>query len=476
MKRSRPTAGFGRLRGPLYCVVILLTLSVLLVGCGDNTPTPPLTTVAPTSRVATTTAPTSALPVPAPTVAPYSGPPVTIRIATGDSGDGLIPYNKIKADFEKANPNIKIQIEPVTDSDYYGFLLGQVASGKGPDLILVGDDAVAQFAKKAIFDDLTPYIEGANGNEKLDVSIYYPGVFQAGTFQGKPFLLTKDFTPIGVLYNRALFKAAQLPEPGPDWNWDEFLATAQKLTLKDASGKVTQYGVQLPGAWPRGFEAIAFSYGAKLISNDGTKYSGFLDSEASVKAMQFYADLYNKGIAAPPNDLSKFLSGNENFGQGTAAMQIVGRWPQTNYLKNPKLVENLGLIGLPKGTLKANAIAWSGFGINAKGSNKAVAWRVLRYFAGPEGAKTWVDWGLTSVQSVTGQSKVLLDRIWFDQIQFFKPLTANYTPYWNEVGSPEISAVMQTVLTDPKADVAQLLKEAAAKADKKLKEKLDTEK
>jgi ABC-type glycerol-3-phosphate transport system substrate-binding protein len=199
-----------------------------------------------------------------------------------------------------------------------------------------------------------------------------------------------------------------------------------------------------------------------------------MDSEAAIKAMQFYVDLYNKGVAAPPADLSKFLGGNDNFSQGTAAMQLTGRWPQAGYLKNPKLAENLGVAGLPKGTVKANAINWSGFGINAKGPNKVAAWRVLRYFAGPEGAKTWVDWGMTSVQTVSSQSKLPLDRLWFEQAQYFKPITANYTPYWNEAGSPEISAVMQTALTDSKADVTQLMREAASKADKKLKEKIGT--
>ncbi|MEI6045969.1 MAG: sugar ABC transporter substrate-binding protein [Chloroflexota bacterium] len=485
---------FWQRRHLLALLMVGLLASLLLAACGDSTATG--TTAAATTAAATTKAATTAAAsattaaasattaaasattatASATTAAATGGQPVTIRIATGDSGDGLAPYNKIKDEFEKANPDIKIKIEPVTDSDYYGSLLTQVASGKGPDLILVGDDAVAQFVKKGAFEDLTPYINGSNGGEKLDTSIFFPGVYQTGTYLNKPYVLTKDYTSICVLYNKELFKAANLPEPTADWTWEDFLATAQKLTIKDANGKITQYGVQLPAAWPRGFEAIAFSYGAKLISDDGTKYTGFLDSEAATKALQFYVDLYNKGYAPPPSDINKFLGGNDNFNQGTAAMQVVGHWPQSGYLKNPKLTDNLGVAGLPKGTVKANAIAWSGFGIYSKSANKAAAWKVLRYITGADGAKTWVDWGLSSVQSIAAQTKVAQDKIWADQAQYFKPITANSTPYWNDAGGPELSNAMQAALTDPNANVADLLKAAASKADKKLQEKIASDK
>ncbi|NWJ95985.1 MAG: sugar ABC transporter substrate-binding protein [Chloroflexi bacterium] len=456
-KQTTPVS--KRYRRIRYLLIFPLLGLLLLAACGDTTT--PTSSAVTTSVVATPTT---------------NGQPVTIRLATGDSGDGLIPYNKIKDDFEKENPNIKVKIETVTDSDYYGSLMTQAASGNGPDLIQIGDDAVALFVEKGVIENLTPYISGTNGAEKLDTSIYFPGVYHTGTypFKNKPYLLPKDYTSICIIYNKALFKAANLPEPDSNWTWDDFVTTAQKLTLKDANGKVTQYGAQLPAAWPRGFEALAFTFGAKLISDDGTKYRGFLDSDASVKAMQLYTDLYSKGYAAPPTDITKFQGGNDNFNQGTAAMQMTGHWPQSSYLKNPKLADNLGVVGLPSqvGLPKANIIAWAGFGINSKSPNKLAAWKVLRYFTGVEGAKTWVDWGLSSVQSIASQSKIPLDKVWADQVQYFKPITGIFTPYWNDAGSPEITSVMNTALTDPKANVAELLKNAAAKADQKLQEKI----
>ena len=136
----------------------------------------------------------------------------------------------------------------------------------------------------------------------------------------------------------------------------------------------------------------------------------------------------------------------------------------------------MGVVGLPRGMVKANAIAWSGFGINSKSPNKTAAWKVLHYFAGVDGAKTWVDWGLSSVQSISEQSKIPLDKVWTDQVQYFRPITAIFTPYWNDAGGPELAAVMQTALTDPKANIADLLKKAAVQADLKLKSKIEADK
>jgi len=167
------------------------------------------------------------------------------------------------------------------------------------------------------------------------------------------------------------------------------------------------------------------------------------------------------------------LGGNDNFQQGTAAMQISGHWPQSSYLKNDKLKDNLGIVGLPKGTTKANAIAWGGFGIYAKSQHKAEAWKVLSFFVSPQGGGQYFkDWGLTPLQPIATANPNALDKVWLDQAQYFQPITANFTPYWNSAGATELQEALQKAITDPNPNVADILKQAATKADKNLKDKL----
>lgn len=451
----------------LSLIVVATAICASLMACGDLTATTaPGATTNPTPASAATGAATTAA---------SSGQKVIIRVGTGDSGDGLTPYNQTIEAFKKVYPDIEIKVEPVTDSDYYGSILTQVAAGKAPDLIFIGDDEVANFVKKGAYEDLTPYIDGTKvPGVKLDTSAFLPGTLQPGQQGGKQFLIPKDFSPIAVYYNKALFKAAGVPEPTENWTWDDFQTTAQKLTVKDASGKITQYGVQMTAAWQRGFEALAFTEGATLIAPDGSKYTGYLDSPAATKALQFFANLYRSEVAAPPSDINKWKGGNDNFEQGTAAMRVDGRWPQASSLKNPKLTDKVGLVGLPKGTVKANAINWGGFGISAQSKNKAEAWKVLSFFVSAQGGGQYFkDWGLTPLQALASQSNNALDKVWTAQSEFFKPITANYTPYWNSAGAKELGDVLTKVITDPKSDPAAVLKDAAAKADKALKEKID---
>lgn len=454
-------------RSRLAFWLLAIMLGGLLSGCGDNTST--------TSPVATTAASGAAVNTSAPAA---SGQSVTVRIGTGDSGDGLTPYNQTIEAFKKANPGIEIKVEPVTDSDYYGSLLTQVAVGKAPDLIFIGDDEVANFVKKGAYEDLTPYIGGTTvPGVKLDTAVFLPNVLQPGQQNGKQYLLPKDFSPIALYYNKSLFKAAGVAEPTENWTWDDFKSVSEKLTVKDASGKVTQYGVQLTAAWQRGFEALAFSQGATLIAQDGSKYSGYLDSDAAIKTLQFVADFYRNGIAAPPSDINKWKGGNDNFANGTAAMMLDGRWPQANLLKNPKLADQIGIVGLPKGSIKANAINWGGFGIYAQSKNKAAAWKVLSFFVSPEGGgQFFKDWGLTPLQPIAAKSTSPFDKIWTSQADYFKPITANFTPYWNSAGAKELGDALTKVITDPKADPTTVLKDAATKADKALKDKVEANK
>ena len=53
---------------------------------------------------------------------------------------------------------------------------------------------------------------------------------EPGKWDGKQYLLPKDFSPLAVYYNKKLFDAAGVAYPKDGWTWDEFLDTAQKLT------------------------------------------------------------------------------------------------------------------------------------------------------------------------------------------------------------------------------------------------------
>ena len=107
---------------------------------------------------------------------------------------------------------------------------------------LVGDCFVAEAAEivgdvRSSILPLTPLLEL---DPLLRVENFYPvlmsRLMEEGTIYGLP-----AFAPIPYLqYNRALFSAANIPDPQLDWTLDDFLWIVQKLTTGEESSK--QYG------------------------------------------------------------------------------------------------------------------------------------------------------------------------------------------------------------------------------------------
>ncbi len=259
--------------------------------------------------------------VPTPQHAPTTTSRVTLRVGTGDSGEGLFPHREIIRQFELANPEITVLLEPVAGSDYYDRLMKQIDAGNAPDLMQVGDDGVPMFVRKGALENLGKYM---NGDLPLDPAIYLPGVFQPGQWEGKQYLLPKDFTPLAVYYNKKLFDQFGVMYPKDGWTWDDFLRTARTMT-KIRDGKPEVWGVQLPAAWTSGFEYWVAAAGGRLVSEDGKNFLGHMDSETTATALTFYADLYNKyRVAPPPVGIRFFGGGNVEFQEGKAAMMIFG--------------------------------------------------------------------------------------------------------------------------------------------------------
>ena len=231
--------------------------------------------------------------------------------------------------------------------------------------------------------------------------------------------------------------------------------------------------MQLPASWTTGFEYWVAAAGGSLISADGKSFAGYMDSDATIAAVQFYADLYNKyKVAPPPADFNLWGGGNPEFENGKAAMRFFGRWPQTGLQKNPNVT--LALVAPPVGKKAANVLFWGGFGIFSGSKNKEAAWRFLRFYAGEEGAKVWKSWALPAVKSVaesSGMTKDPIEGVWIGELNKLAPRAYVATPYWGETADPALSKALQTVLIDPKADVAATMKQAAKDAQAALAEK-----
>lgn len=392
-----------------------------------------------------------------------AGGPTTIRISCWESGDALEPFNNAIKSFETANPEIKVNLECIPQ-DYGTKLLAQIAAGNAPDIWQNGDGDVARYVAEGAVAPLDDYI---NGSDPLDMSAFLPGVASFGQVNGQTYYLTKDYSPLVLYYNKKLFDEAGVAYPTAEWTWDDLLAAAQATTKPDGS----QWGIMIPNSWGdlywlRGVLPIIYQNSGSVVSEDGTKTTGFMNSPETIAALQWYVDLIVTHKVAPAKADIDALAGADLFQTGKVAMQWTGRWPLKDYKANPDL--SFGTVELPAGPAgRANALCWAGFTLNAKGENKDAAWKFLKYIAAGDGAKEFANYALTAVQAVADEQKLgddEYDKQIINDLNNVKPLPEFTTPKWLECGEKNFKAGMEDIFLNG-TSVQDAMDKAAADAD-----------
>ncbi len=391
---------------------------------------------------------------------------IVLRVGTGDSGEGLTPHQDIIALYEDENPDVLVQLEAVAGRDYYTRLLTQLSAGAAPDVMQVGDDAVPSFVEQDAFIPLDDYLPA-----DFDPSIYLPGLLGPGQIDGVQYLLPKDYSPVAVYYNKTIFDDAGIDYPKDGWTWNDMLDIALELTQDlDGDNAPDIWGIQLPATWTTGFEYWVAAAGGQLISEDGKEFVGYMDSDAVVHAVTFYADLYNKyRVAPPPADLNAFGGGNTEFANGKAAMYVFGRWPQASLMDNPNI--DLGVAPPPQDVERANVLFWGGFGVSTTSAHPKTATNFLTFYAGAPGAEVWKDWALPAVRSVadsSGMSKDPIEGVWIGELEHLVPRAYTFTNYWNETADPALRSALEAAILTQNADIGALMTQAAQEAQTSL--------
>lgn len=390
-------------------------------------------------------------------------PAATIRVGTWETGAAVEVWQGLISDFNELYPNITVSFEPVPDN-YGTKLLTQIAANDAPDVFQVGDGDVRMFVERGGAADISEYAKGKGNLPGVDTGLYYPEIYQTGVVDGSASFLTKDYSPLAIYYNKTLFDQAGLPYPEDGWTWADFQNTA--IALTKGSGPNAQYGVALPGNWVRAIEPFIFQNGGDVTSPDGTKTSGYLDSPATVEAIQFYVDLFNVHRVSPsPADMSTTFNGVDLFQTGKAAMTLTGIWPAKGYAEDPNF--NFGTVGLPQGKQRANAVCWAGFGMYKGSRNPDQAWLFLRYIGGQAGQTAFAANGLPSMPSVATNLNISEDparSTFLNEVQYLKPLPDMRTRYWNDTTNKFFTEALDELLANG-GDVQAILTDAAQKAD-----------
>jgi len=259
-------------------------------------------TAAPASTaVAAAASPGAATMAPAATVAPT---PKTAKNANavkltwwhamgGVNGEAV---SNLVNQFNDSQPDIFVQ--DIFQGSYDDTLLkfrNGLPSKTLPNLIQMYDVGVRFMVDSKAVEPMQTFINA----DKFDLSAFEPALLKFFTVENVQYAMPFNNSNPLLYYNKNAFKEAGLnPDQGPR-TWDDIVQAATKLTKKDASGKVSQYGIAI-AIYSWFFEQWHATQNAVIATPDngrsGRATKLVYNGEAGIKVMDWWKGMIDQGI------------------------------------------------------------------------------------------------------------------------------------------------------------------------------------
>lgn len=445
---------------------LLLLFSLLLAACAGAAPA-----AAPAASTDTAAGASSAA----------SGESVELKYVLWDSLQ-LPGYQECVDQFMAQNSNIQVTVEQMGWNDYWTSLQTTMVTGEAPDVYTNYIGQVPEYLAKGQIVDIQPFVD----RDAVALDVYLPGLADLWVREGKRFGLPKDWDTVGIVYNKAMFEAADIdPAIMETWTWNpadggEFEEVIAKLTL-DADGNnalspdfdknnVVQYGFIPQGAGGAigntAWSHWAYSNGFRFQDEawaDEYKY----DSPKLAETLAWYRSLWlDKGYAPAFAEVTS-LGPQALMQAGKGAMTTDGAWQISTYA-NSDLDFGFGLMPIgPEGKRRTvtNSLAdsiWSGT------KHLEESWQLVKYLASPECQVTVGKTGAVFPAVEAGVEEVLKLREaqGIDVSAFFEMAAEPGVTFYNPIGdnfsvvNEVISGVMDRIMLGEVDDIEAALKAA----------------
>jgi sn-glycerol 3-phosphate transport system substrate-binding protein len=283
-----------------------------------------------------------------------------------------------------------VAIEAVYSGDYSQTLMKAttaIKAGTGPQFAVLLAAEMHSLQDQEILVSLDEI--GLDADAKRWLDGFYPAFMANSHAEGKTWSIPFQRSTALFYYNKAAFTEAGLdPEKFPT-TWAELQAAASKLVKRDASGKVTRWGIKMASdlgnaQWT--FGALANQVEHRLMNEAGSAV--FFNDPKAIEAMAYWRGLASEyhatpeGISAWPQLTPDFLEGN------TAIIQHT-----TGNLTNvrDKAGFPFGVAGLAGKTSPRTVVGGGNlyFFRNATPPQRQAALRFARWISEPARAADW---------------------------------------------------------------------------------------
>ncbi|MCX6046847.1 MAG: sugar ABC transporter substrate-binding protein [Chloroflexi bacterium] len=398
--------------------------------------------------------------------------PVTLTWAVWGSPEEVASHQAVADVFTKEHPEIKIEIWSQPWNDYFTKIKTLWASGDAksiPDVAFLWP--TPSYAAQGVLENLDPYIE--KSGYKIDD--YWPGLLESAKFDGHVYGFPRDID-VGVLYyNKDIFKEAGVDLPTDKWTWDDLLAAAEKLTKKDANGKVTRYALAMEGGK---YDKWVNQNGGALLDDMRNPSKCTMADQPAMDAIKFFTGMMDKGYAMRDADLSAAGGDQAVFQSGQAAM-IIQNTSRVSAFNAAKMNYDVQVVPIPKGGKRFNAAGGAAWVMSAGSDNKDAAWTFISWLQSTGGGeKVYTDRGeiFPALQSTANEDFLKQDQPPTNRQAVVTEASASgvggfgYFPDWDELNS-SIMSPATSKLWSGEGKPEDILPEMCKQVDQFLKDK-----
>ena len=261
---------------------------------------------------------------------PSGGGAVTLTVASFNIGGftDSAAWEPIIEAFNAQNPDVTIEILPVTYQDGDQQLANLIAGGNAPDIVFEGPERIiGNYANEGLLVDLSDLWEGVT-----DIPESISSVSQLdGTYYMYPLSVAAHCMAINYEAFEAAGALQYIDEETRTWTTDDFVAACEALKAAMDAGTITmaETGIIYCGAQggDQGTRALVNNlYSDYYVTEDGSSYNA--NSANNVKALELLQGMVDEGTMGVS---TSYAAADElqAFANGTCARTFC--WNYSNY-------------------------------------------------------------------------------------------------------------------------------------------------
>ena len=315
--------------------------------------------------------------------------------------------------FNQEHNNTTVIFSPYTQN-YYSQLSTAFSSNSAPSVFYMENDILPLFASHGYLANLTPTLQG---NSTYNLTGFAPSILHTFYYKGSLYAAPKDWSPLLIFYNKAIFDQEKIPYPGnTTWDWTAMMSTIHQLSANESmlnSTLKTNFAPMVVD--PTIDRALAYIHeaGGEWINQYGNGSVTNAQQLAGLKAgLFFYYNLTKNGVQVSSNFSAGWAGGD--FAADHVGMVDEGTWtvPVLNVTGSNfyNHMNEVGYYNMPSDVQKGTMMFNVGLAINSHltGTKKCAAEQILEFFTGPSGEKQCVSNGLAHPSRTS-----ILDSSWY---------------------------------------------------------------